>query len=290
MASYYRRIIRPVINEFLNSIPGKKRLSEYLRVVSHLLKPNGVIYPDVVVVMTTHCSLKCAKCNNLMCMYEKPYHIPADQLIKDIMTLLKNTDTCVKLQLLGGEPFVYPELLKVLKAIKDHPKVLCTAITTNGTIIPNEEILEEFSSFSRKKIVISDYGVKTQKVDELMQVLKRHSIPFHRAHATVWLDPGGTECRNKDIGQLIKEFNGCYSSRYCRTLLNGKLFLCARSAHLADLGYMDGTHDSFDIRQKRSNTEFRREIRDFFLKDYAEGCNHCDHALKRKIKAGEQAL
>ena len=288
MASFYRRIFRPVWNQFLTKVPGKKSMGQFARVAFDLMVPGRTIYPDVVVVMTTHCSLKCKNCNNLIPCYEEPYHIPAGELIKDIDTLLSHTDTCLKIQLMGGEPFVYPYLPEVLDYLKGHPKIMSVGITTNGTIIPKAEVLEKIAALPCKNIAISDYGLPQQKIKELCRTLKKYGISYHRSYARTWADPGGVECRNKSLKQLSKEYNSCFSSRYCRTMLNGKLFLCARSASLFDLGYMESSHDAFDIRLKRTDGEFRRELRNFFLKDYAEACNYCDHYLKKKIKAGEQ--
>ena len=288
MASYYRRVFRPSIREYLHVIPGKKSVFGLAKLVWNLVKPNAVTYPVIVCVLTTKCSLKCAHCNNLMPCFEKPYHIPAEQVISDIRTLLSHTDCCIKLELLGGEPFVYPELGKVIDAFKDHPKVMCIAFTTNATVIPDEALLDQIAALKCKKIVISDYGVPTQKPDELMAVCKAKGIPCSHTVSEYWADPGNTEFRGKGKAQLAMEYNQCYSSRYCRTMLNGKIYTCARASSLDDLGIMDGTHDSFDVRKPRTDKEFRKELRKFLTIDYADACNYCDHAKRIRIPAGEQ--
>ncbi len=288
MASYFKRVFKPCYREYLYAIPGKKTIGGCFRLLWNLIKPNAVTYPVAVTVLTTHCSLKCAKCNNLMPCYKEPYHIPAETILKDIDTLLSHTDICIKLELLGGEPFIYPEINKVIEGVKDYKNVMCVAFTTNATVIPSEETLNLIAGLKNKKIVISDYGIKTQKVEELMKVCKEHGIPCNRSISRYWADPGGTECRNKSIEQLSIEYDKCYSSRYCRTMLNGKFYACARSASLADLGFMDGDHDVFDVRKERSDKEFRKEFRKFLTLDYADACNYCDHFKGIHIPAGEQ--
>ena len=288
MASYFNRVFKPTYREYLHAIPGKNKISDCFKLLWNLIKPNAVTYPDVVVVLTTHCSLRCAKCNNLMPCYKEPYHIPADTILKDIDALLSHTDICVKLELLGGEPFIYPELDKVIEGVKDYKNVMCVAFTTNATVIPSEDILRRIASLKNKKIVISDYGVKTQKVEEFLKVCREWKIPCNRSVSKYWADPGDLNFRNKDKEQLKTEYNACYSSRYCRTMLNGKVYACARAASLSDLGYMDASHDSFDVRQKRSDKEFRQGFRKFLTLDYADACNYCDHYLHKHIPAGEQ--
>jgi len=288
MASYFKRVFKPTYREYLYAIPGKKSIGGCFKLLWNLIKPNAVTYPDVVVVLTTHCSLRCAKCNNLMPCYKEPYHIPAEEVLEDIRTLLSHTDICVKLELLGGEPFIYPEIDKVIDGVRDFKNVMCVAFTTNATVIPSDETLKKIAALTNKKIVISDYGVKTQKVEEFMKVCKEYGIPCGRSISRYWADPGNTECRNKSIEQLGIEYNKCYSSRYCRTMLNGRVYACARAASLADLGLMDGSHDSFNVREKVSDMEFRKGFRKFLTLDYADACNYCDHFLNIHIPAGEQ--
>ena len=288
MGSYWKRVFTPCIREYYFNTPGKKKIGDLFKLVKGFVGPNSLIYPDIVCELTTHCSLKCAHCNNLMSCYKEPYHVPAEEVIKDVENLLSRADFCVKLTLLGGEPFVYPELAKVVKAFQNHEKIYCLTFVTNGTVIPKDELMDLIAASKNPKIVISDYGLKVQKVKELAELCKKKGIHCELGKATSWVDPGGTENRGKDIPQLAKEYNACFSARYCRTLLNGKLYTCARAASLVDLGYMDGKHDSFDLRKERTDKEFRKELREFLTIEYADACNYCDHALKKVIPAGEQ--
>ncbi len=176
----------------------------------------------------------------------------------------------------------------MIEGVRDFKNVMCVAFTTNATVIPSEETMKLIASLKNKKVVISDYGVKTQKIEALMEECRKYNIPCARSVSKFWADPGGTGCRNKSEEQLGIEYDHCYSSRYCRTLLDGKMYACARAAHLVDLKFMDGSHDSFDIRQERSDSEFRKEFRKFLTLDYADACNYCDHHLNIHIPAGEQ--
>ncbi len=288
MASYFRRIFRPVIREYLMFIPEKKSISGLFKLILELLKPGALIYPDIVCVLTTHCSLRCAHCNNLMQCYDKPYHVPAEEVIEDLETLLSHSDRCMHLTLLGGEPFIYPDLYKVVEAFRNHPKIGCLNLVTNATVIPDDSLLDLIAGAKNPRISVSDYGVRTQKVPEFLEKCRKKGIHCIHDESKNWVDPGGTSPRGKDIPTLEKEYNGCFSARYCRTLLKGKLYTCARAASLADLGFMDGAHDSFDIRKPRTDAEFRKELREFLTIDYADACNYCDHARRIIIPAGEQ--
>ncbi len=287
MPSYFDRIFKPCFNQLLNNIPGKKGPLPYFRLLYNLCKPNPATYPDVVAVVTTKCSLKCKNCNNLMPCYQHPYDVPAEEVIRDLNRLLLGVDLIVKLSLIGGEPFLYPDLIRVLDAVADNPKVMYVSLTTNGTILPKEDLIQKLRN-PKVIVQISDYGVKTQKIPELIRILEENGIKYVPDKVKVWVSPGGTENRGKSREQLSKEYLSCFSSKYCRTLLRGKFYLCARGAHLYDLGYMKETHDLYDIRKKQSRRDFRRTLRDYMLSDYAEACNYCDHAKKITVKPGEQ--
>lgn len=288
MSLYFNRVFKPSVREYLNVIPGKKSILGCVDVLCKLLKPGAVVYPNITCVLTTYCTLKCAKCNNLIPFFENPYHIPVGQVIEDIDNLLLYSDCCMKLGFLGGEPFIYPDLSKIVEHYKNNPKVMCVEFVTNATVIPDNDLLDSIASMKNPRIAISDYGVKSQKPEELYRKCKEKGIYCERNKSMTWFDPGGVENRGKTREQLKKEYNDCYSARYCRTLMNGKLYTCARAASLADLGYMDDSHDSIDIRKNRSEREFRRDMRAFLTVDYADACNYCDHIKHIVIPAGEQ--
>ncbi len=288
MGNYYKNILRPVLNNFLNDMPCRKTAGQFFRIARDLASPFKCICQEVVVEITTYCSLRCAHCNNLMPCYERPYHIPSSVVLSDIEAMLEHMDTCVKLALLGGEPFLHPGLGTIIDGIRDNPRIMYIEIVTNATVMPDEKLLDSLAALKCKRVAISDYGVSSQKVSELKALLEERGIPCRDDKAGSWVDPGDTVRRGKDQEQLKKEYSNCYSSRYCKTLLNGKIYLCARSASLADLGLMDASHDSFDIRVRRSAAQFRREFNRFMCSDYAEACDYCDHAKKIKVPAGEQ--
>ncbi len=287
MKFYLNKIIKPSINLIKSVIPGKRTSGEWIKVVADCLLPWKEIYPDIVMVMTTRCSLKCKNCNNLMPHYADPYNVDLDELKSDIDRLSDRVDRVVKFSLIGGEPFVYPHFKEILKYALTKKNFMYISLTTNATIIPDSEMVKILKN-PRIFVEISDYGVKTQKVNEFIDLCKREHIKYLPDKVVSWVSPGGTENRGKTKEQLMKEYDNCYSSRYCKTMLKGKIFLCSRGAHLYDLGYMDSTHDFFDTRKEMSRAEFRRGLRKFMTSNYADACNYCDHALNIKVKPGEQ--
>lgn len=62
-----------------------------------------------------------------------------------------------EIKLLGGEPFMSPNLLKFLDFIiqRSNPQNITLFIASNGTHIPNQDILERFKYFKTIKIIVS---------------------------------------------------------------------------------------------------------------------------------------
>ncbi len=286
--NYFRKNYTPSLYLLSHKFKGQTRPADYARVARDGLLFGRALYPRLVAVLTTWCTLKCRDCNNLMACYEKPYHLDPDQVLFDIETLLEGVDTLTELELIGGEPFVYPHLEHVLKRVLDNKKILFVSLTSNGTVLPPENILK-LLAHPRVRVELSDYGVKSQKMDSVCALFDSRGILYDRNEDLSWVSPGGVERRGKSIVQLAREYQNCFSFKYCNTIFKGRVYHCSRAAHLSDLGYMDFPEDSFDIHEKRDPISCRKAFRQYWLSPYTMACDYCDHALKKKVRAGLQA-
>ena len=286
--NYFRKNFTPSVYLLTRKFRGQGGAGELFRICRDGLIPGRALYPRLVCVMTTWCTLKCRDCNNLMACYEKPYHMDPKDLIAQIETVTRNIDTLTELELIGGEPFVYPHLGEILDAVLKNKKILFVSLTSNGTVVPKEDILEKLAKTGRVRVELSDYGVETQKLDEVTAVFDRYGIKYDRNEDLSWVSPGGVESRGKNKVQLAKEYQNCFSFKYCNTLLKGRIYHCSRGAHLTDLGYMDHPEDSFDIYQFKDRKRFRSELKKYWLMPYTMACDYCDHGKKIKVRSGVQ--
>lgn len=286
--SYLRRIVTLGVNEIREKHSKEAKLSDYIRVLFDGLMPWRCMVPNMVLVMTTKCSLKCEACANLMPYYHSPYNRDVKEVLADLEAVFSNIDTSVNLSLIGGEPFLYPDLVKILDYVENNKKIMFANITSNGTIVPSEEVLKKLKD-SRVKVIFSDYGIETQKIEAVKKLFEEYGIPYGYKKDLVWTSAGPTGERGKSIEQLKKEYKWCFSAKYCKTILNGRLYSCSRAAHLTDLGYLNSDIDYMDLHKKRSRSEFRKEIIDFYRQEYCMACDHCDHYLGEQITPGLQA-
>ena len=73
--------------------------------------------------LTERCSMKCKDCSNLMQYYEKPIHADHDELVLSLNNLLASIDNLSEARLLGGEPFLYTKIDKVIDILCKSKKV-----------------------------------------------------------------------------------------------------------------------------------------------------------------------
>lgn len=97
-------------------------------------------YPNVVFIRTTECcNLKCIQCDyHKNKLNDNKNNITLDDKIR-ILKEIKDWNKDIRISLTGGEPFVRKDIFYVLA--KECKKIgLKASLTTNGTLISNDEI------------------------------------------------------------------------------------------------------------------------------------------------------
>ena len=212
---------------------------------------NSSLYLDYVEqVVTTKCNLNCAYCSNLISKYKnKAYDIDYHEIINESRSFLKLTNKIAVYRIIGGEPFVYKDLEKVLTYLIKNRKIERIEIVSNGNIIPTSLILLNLLSNRKITVQISKYSKHSNKIVTLENIFNNHNIKYEildfntNQFINSWYDFGDLTKKNRNEIMLKHQFKSCPSK--CNHLLNGKLYLCARASHLFDLGYAKETDNDF---------------------------------------------
>lgn len=173
------------------------------------------------------CNLKCRYCANLMQYFERPYLIPAEEVIRDYRRMMELIEWMDDVMILGGEPFLNRELDKIIDAINEHPdtekKVGRKLIVTNGTILPNKRTL---ASIKRAGFVvwISNYRNHSRRLGELVLALQKQNILFsvNNSRWSYVNQLSNPEDTGKDRLMEIRE--ECVTRH--RAVSHGKFYLC----------------------------------------------------------------
>lgn len=264
-----------------------RRIRRYFRnnnVGVKYLLPGHLWMDYVEVVVTTKCNLRCQDCANLMQYYEDPYHLDRETLLASVRKLGESFDACDHLKILGGEPFLYPYLKDVLEAIP-REKLGKITIATNGMVIPTDRELIAMLSRKRVTVFFSNYAVSQVTQQNFIELLENAGISYEIARSSTWIDYGAPALSTsvKEQHDLKRQFLNCHI--ICKSLLNGCLYYCPRSAHGHDLGIIDRKPGEYVELLNNTTAQNRREIRRLMWRRRpVEACKYCQRGTDKAIK------
>lgn len=233
-------------------------------------------------VVTTKCTLKCKDCANLIPLYKNPYSIEFNVIKESILRLLENIDSIERFRILGGEPFLYDDLDKVINLILKEDKIKKVEIVTNGTIYPQNIELIKTMINEKIKVVISDYGGLSKNKDRLLEMKEKYGVNVELLKIDYWLDYSKIHCRNRSDNDLQEQYTRC--NHQCMSLFNGILYECPRCGHGMDLGIIEKKENEY-INLLDENADYiHEELIKFFFgnRKFISACNYCD--IETEIK------
>lgn len=236
------------------------RLKRRLRIVYQSGRPSlatGLVMDKVDVVITTKCNLLCDGCSHLMPYYKKPSHLDRDRVIASIRKLAEAADWFDHFNILGGEPFLHPDLKYIIEEIPTK-KVRLPQILTNATIIPQDPELFDVMRRKRVHVVITPYPSNEQTREQLIAVLERENIAWN-FYFPLWTDYGEPRSHHTSLRKLKRQFVRC--DEVCKNLFKGKLYYCFRCAHIYDLGFARCREGEAIDLLKNTTAQNRRQIR-----------------------------
>jgi organic radical activating enzyme len=216
----------------------------------------------VEVAVTTRCSLNCRDCANLIPFYSAPADFDVAELIRSIDDFLGLVDRVHSFSIMGGEACLHPGLAKVLAHLVQQRKIDTVQLATNGTIVPNEEVLQVLAH--RKVVVsVSDYPAHVARnKNNLLAKLRERRINLAFRSGWQWRDFGGFAPEvDASEAALDRRFQQCMEKKY-HNLIDGKFHLCPRSAHGSRIGQFPvDPSDSVNCRGRQDRAQARAELR-----------------------------
>ncbi len=298
----------PVITEQLIDEGLKKGIDfyeykEFMEKVFPVLSvyANGQMYVELAqICLTERCTLKCRKCAHAC------YAVGAGSQDMSIETAKKSADyffshvdIVKEFVLIGGEPFLYQNLGEIIEyiGVNYRDQIVIFSITTNGTIMPNQEILNVCEKY-RVTIRISDYSLSIRrlevKYERLRKVLEDRQIAYTISEKeTQWMDYGFESVDRKGgEEELIRVFDECKTP--CREIRGSRYYYCVMARSVSDnLKWKCGAEDYLDLKKLKKDDKkvFLEFQMGFSEKGYLDMCGHCYGADARKhpIPAAEQS-
>lgn len=246
-----------------------------------LLLTNSLYIPYLEIVITTRCTLKCEKCANFIPKFHNHELINNDNLLKQIDDLFANIDYIHTVRLLGGEPFLNKELSAIIKKILNTKKFKNLVIVTNGTILVKDKNLLNILKEKKVSVDISEYNINSNK--QFIKILTDNNINFFVFKPSFWYDFGNGNFKRETTEELKKQFKKCDS--VCRSYFDGKLFYCAQSSSLYNLGITKSKNDYIDFANIKDNKIFKNNLTNFLVNPkYQSACSYCNKGTEKYIK------
>jgi len=194
----------------------------------------GLMLPAIVVIVGQACSLRCKNCCNFSPYAPNTAKVYPLEEIKKNLTVLFQAAYVRKVQIQGGEPFLYQRLPELLDFIGNSGKAGKITVATNGTIVPSEAVLLAMQR-NRVRVRISDYPVIAEEtLSRLIEVLESYdlevwSYEFTSGNAK-WLDMGRIDMPPLALNENEMQAHFLQCPFYdCFTLENGYISRCSRA-------------------------------------------------------------
>jgi organic radical activating enzyme len=249
------------------------------------------------VLVTERCTLACSHCNMFMPHFESPNHRTFDILKSDIDLFFSKIDYVSVFHLVGGEPFLNPNIEDVIRHIVFNytSKIDKLIITTNGTILPKQSTLDLLKS-SDVILSVSDYTDKLEniktKVLKVIETFKSQKINHYVRNEIEWYDFGDLRIKkNLPTDELIKHFDSCTAP--FRGLNDGKFYYCHLNTSAVRTNIFplnDNDYVSLDNVSPEDLIKFDLGYTDLGYITFCDNCNGCNTGIKVPVSYEKQGI
>jgi organic radical activating enzyme len=236
--------------------------------------------------VTYRCNIKCKHC----LQFNPYYAIDTDYDLQDVLKLVEQyfsiVDRVEKFTVSGGEPFLRSDLPLIIDKMRQYqPQIGKIILTTNGTLLPSDALIEQLSSMSCIEVNISNYGPSlSTEVEKIEQILTKRQIRFETFSYSGddlryggWIDFTDHTLKHKtqksirEIAKLCANRNGGNI-----VLVPGRMFVCFRVMRRFDLGIIDDEEASYvDLNADMSIKDLRNHTRKLLAAPYTPACAYC---------------
>lgn len=252
-----------------------RNIEQYLAAVLEQKTSCGRI-DQIFLNITTRCSLRCRDCSLFIPYVSSPCDYPADEIMSDFSKALNVLGHVRVVNFYGGEPLLHPELASMVRGLKQNSRIDRISIITNGTILPDEDILQAIQEEKRFLVRISDYGRISVRLRELTDALDQYGIPYEVANYAYWDRPSTIAASSDSEEKLIRKFKLCTS---CNNLfmINRKGYLCSTGSAVCNMGgFPDSASNYIDLQE---NEGFAEKLKRFVTRpgrgEYIDACRCC---------------
>lgn len=249
-------------------------------------------WPVLTCIVSTRCTLKCINCGQRMNDFpkDKRVNFSLDNIKRDIEVMMKAANGVVFMSIIGGEPFVHPQLDKIVQYCVEKKNIGLIKITTCGVCKMTKEILENIKN-DRVRIMITDYtehlSDQQRKVfNNNIELMNEVGIDYQIFHST-WYAPGKIKDYNYSEQVLQERKEKCEVKRMSCAIANGKYYPCPHAIATNMMGLYNFEEDYVDLHH---TSDLKQALKACLEKKSYETCRYCgdENIDPQQVSPGEQ--
>jgi len=251
----------------------------------------------VIALSNLYCNNNCKSCLSAAPLVD-PDFIPLESILSDIKKMREIYWHITTLRLSGGEPLLHPDIIEIVKAMREAFPAAGLAVQSNGNLLLKDDgrFNDLFKVMHDNNIgfQISTYKPVHDRRDKLDEVLKAHGVQWHWGQISGEIIEEFWLFRTlKPDNDMVAQHNACFSTKTCHTLYDGHLYPCfiPMSSKILENHFgveFEGLAENFEeMRINLHDTEMTgREINNF-LTTPSPMCKYCNFEKLRKTKWGQ---
>lgn len=249
--------------------------------------------PLMVVTVGQACTYKCINCCNLAPDAPREFmRYKIDDIIGWLEHVFANLDEVRDLQLEGGEPFLHPELGRLVEFVCSSGKARKVTIATNSSIVPSDELLDTIKKCGAV-VRVSDYDVTPDSKARLLRKLEqrgvRHSVFSFARGMGMWFDQGRKDFKQGTDKEVKKRF-ACCIFKGCFSLERGQFSRCGRATNAPVIQGFTARDGDYLVLADYPGRKLRNGLIDYYYRDsWMEACRYCrgtdkNHMIKAAVQ------
>ncbi len=239
----------------------------------------------VIFNILDHCNLRCKGCDHFACIADE-YTVPYETIHKDVVRMAEIFDHkyISQIAVMGGEPLLHPDILRILKDVRDNFPYAIIRLTTNAILLPQQnELFWKTCSEENITIVVTKYPLKINH-QALEDKAKSYNVKYKYFEGTGNHIVKYSFKKNIDLsgeGKPVENFSKCTISSTVSFVMEGKLYECPFSCQSyrifnkkfeKDLQQVEEDYlDIYKVKDKQEIFEFNAKPKNY--------CRYCTKGL-----------
>lgn len=287
--NYYKNLIKTEQESLIRNhqfLPEGK-IGE-LYTAGRVLKRGLIQIPYMDLCVGTRCSLKCKECDQWNPYLKNHRCFSYKQIHDNVEQLLNNVNYIGRVNVLGGEALLHPEIVEIVQYLADQQKIGQLVIVTNGTIRIKKELLEVCKA-KHVMIWVNRYDTSS-KWNQIERDCRVNNIQIVTAISQQWETMGEYgKVYNNSVKELKCVLDHC-CFKTCAMLYGNVFYRCGKAAIVENEKLcQESTLCKLKVDRIVSKLDMLIKLYRMYASDYMESCKYCISPKDReKIRAGIQ--